>query len=125
MAADCVPILIVGERGIAAVHAGWRGVVAGVVRNAVRLVGATRAFAGPAIGPCCFEVGPDVARAFDGSARTDERHVDLWKAAENAAGGEVEFHAARVCTSCNPHLFFSHRRDRGGTGRQALVARLS
>ncbi|HVL80886.1 MAG TPA: polyphenol oxidase family protein [Actinomycetota bacterium] len=131
LVADCVPIFLGAPGRIAAVHAGWRGLVAGVVGNAVEAMGgAQEALAGPAIGPCCFEVGPEVVEAFTqrfGPAPvTDERHVDLWTAAELAArqAGVASFHAARLCTSCHPELFFSHRRDAGRTGRQALVAAL-
>jgi polyphenol oxidase len=127
--ADCVPVLLAAPGRVAAVHAGWRGMVGGVIGNAAEAMGgATEAFAGPAIGPCCFEVGPEVVQAFRdrfGEATVaDERHVDLWAAAEVAFGesGIGRFAAARLCTSCHADLFFSHRRDNGRTGRQALVA---
>jgi polyphenol oxidase len=125
LSADCVLLLMTGPGGIAVAHAGWRGLVAGVIENAIAAVGATEVFAGPAIGPCCFEVGPEVTAAFGERAPgsvVDDRHVDLWAAAE-AASGSVDFHAARLCTSCHADLFFSHRRDAGATGRQALLAR--
>jgi copper oxidase (laccase) domain-containing protein len=75
-------------------------------------------------------VGDDVtqpfADRFGPGPVTDQRHVDLWDAvmvaARSAGIGSVE--ACRLCTSCHPELFFSHRRDRGNTGRQALIARL-
>ncbi len=125
LSADCVLLAVAGPRGLAVVHAGWRGLVAGAVERAIAQVGATEVFAGPAIGPCCFEVGAEVvgtfARRFPASV-TDDRHVDLWVAAE-AASGDVRFAAARMCTSCHEELFFSHRRDRGRTGRQGLIAR--
>lgn len=124
--ADCVLLLLVGDERIAVAHAGWRGMVAGVVENAVRAISADTVYAGPAIGPCCFEVGPEVIEEFHGAAIADERHVDLWVAAETAArrAGAGTFHAARLCTSCEAGLFYSHRRDHGETGRQALIARL-
>jgi YfiH family protein len=130
VSADCVLLLCVGPGRFAVAHAGWRGAVAGVIENTVREVYATDVFAGPAIGPCCFEVGPEVIDAFRRTypdAIADERHVDLWRAAEIAAtqAGATSFHAARICTSCNPELFFSHRRDHGLTGRQALLATLA
>jgi YfiH family protein len=127
-AADCVPILLVGEHGIAAAHAGWRGLVAGVVEAAAAEVRATHAWAGPAIGPCCFEIRADAAgpigERFGPDVMTDARHADLWAAAELAAkaAGIERVCSARVCTSCEVELFFSHRRDGGRTGRQALVA---
>jgi polyphenol oxidase len=129
LSADCVLLLLTGSRRIGVAHAGWRGLIGGIVENAVGATDATEAFAGPAIGPCCFEVGPDVMEAFQKrypAAVVDDSHVDLWTAAETAgsrAGATVR--SARICTSCNPELFFSHRRDAGRTGRQALLARVS
>ena len=84
-------------------------------------------FAGPAIGPCCFEVGAEVIEAFAKkfpASVVDDSHVDLWTAAEMAASraGATSVRSARICTSCHPELFFSHRRDAGRTGRQALLA---
>ncbi len=124
ISADCVLVLAIGADRFGVAHAGWRGLAAGVIENIVRAVDATEVFAGPAIGPCCFAVGPEVIEAFPGAA-TDERHVDLWLAAEQAAkrAGAPSFRAARICTSCNADLFYSHRRDKGVTGRQALIAR--
>jgi polyphenol oxidase len=130
LSADCVLLLLIGPERIGVVHAGWRGVIAGVVENAVEATGATEAFAGPAIGPCCFEVGPEVVTAFSerfGPATVvDSRHVDLWTASEMAAkrAGVDVFQSARICTSCHHELFFSHRRDQGRTGRQALLAKI-
>lgn len=130
LSADCVLLLLGGPERVGCVHAGWRGISAGVVENAVAATRAEEVRAGPAIGPCCFEVGPEVVRAFERrypAAVIDERHVDLWVAAEAAAraAGAVAVRTARICTSCHPDLFFSHRRDRGRTGRQALLARVA
>lgn len=131
-AADCIPMLVLTAGRLCLAHAGWRGLVAGIVEQAVHAAGSEASvYAGPAIGPCCYEVGADVAEAFgaryEHSVTADGRHVDLWAAAEAAAqiAGAAAFFAARVCTSCHPELFFSHRRDAGRTGRQALIARLS
>ena len=103
-----------------------------MVENSVRAVGDKPAvFAGPAIGPCCYEVGPEVVEAFvdrfGRSVVTDGDRIDLWEAAGTAAlqAGADRFEAARTCTSCHAELFFSHRRDEGRTGRQALIARVS
>jgi len=129
LSADCVLGLFIGDREIAVAHAGWRGTVAGVVENAARAVDAHTVYLGPAIGPCCFEVGPEVVAAFRerfaDSVASDERHVDLWSAVDSAARGVgvVDVFSARLCTSCHADLFFSHRRDRGLTGRQGLIAR--
>jgi YfiH family protein len=127
LSADCVLLLAVGRDRLGVAHAGWRGLLEGVVGSAIEAIGADEVYAGPAIGPCCFEVSGDVIEAFASTypeAVTDERHVDLWAATEaaaRAAGAEV-VRAARICTSCHPGLFFSHRRDSGRTGRQALIA---
>ncbi|MEX2537266.1 MAG: polyphenol oxidase family protein [Actinomycetota bacterium] len=131
LSADCVLGLFVGDGRIAVAHAGWRGTVAGIVENAARAVGAHTVYLGPAIGPCCFEVGAEVVAAFEerfgAEVLGDERHVDLWSAAGIAArsAGVRDVFSARLCTSCHADLFFSHRRDRGRTGRQALIARLA
>jgi YfiH family protein len=131
MAADCVPVLVAGARRVALAHAGWRGLVAGVVENAVASVGAApTVFVGPAIGPCCYEVGGEVSDAFverfGSHVMADARHLDLWRAAADAAraAGAGAVSVAGLCTSCHPDLFFSHRRDAGTTGRQAIIARL-
>jgi YfiH family protein len=124
LSADCVLVLAVGADRFGVAHAGWRGLAAGIVENIVRAAGADEVYAGPAIGPCCFEVGREVIEALAGTA-TDGHHVDLWAAAEQAArrAGAERFYAARLCTSCHADLFYSHRRDKGRTGRQALIAR--
>lgn len=127
---DCLPILLVGDRRIAAAHAGWRGLVAGIVEAAVRAVEPAQVWIGPGIGPCCYEVDSeraDLIRARFGPDAARGRFADLWFAAEFAAStaGVPLVRSSRLCTSCHDDLFFSHRRDRGRTGRQALVARLA
>jgi hypothetical protein len=133
LGADCIPVLLVAPGRVAVVHAGWRGILAGVVENAVGAMnsrGKPHVFLGPAIGPCCYEVGAEVAGAFrDRFGREvfrDER-LDLCAAAASAAreGGSEDVASTGLCTSCHSELFFSHRRDKGRTGRQALLARLS
>ena len=125
---DCATMLLEGEDRIAAAHGGWRGLVAGIVEAAAEATGASRVWIGPAIGPCCFEIKQDAAAPlrdrFGPAVMADDQHADLWAAAEMAArsAGVADIHVARLCTSCHDRLFFSHRRDRGRTGRQALVA---
>ena len=141
LTADCVPVLIADPvgAGVAAVHAGWRGLVAGVLEQAVaaltsccsarpdRLVAAL----GPSIGPCCFEVGHDVADQFSAHfghdqgtvAQADPRpHVDLWRAARLALerAGLLPPHIADPpgCTMCAPDQFHSYRRDGARIGQQ-------
>jgi YfiH family protein len=144
--ADCMGILAWDAIGsaAAAVHAGWRGMVAGAVTVALDALLAQgvpaarlRVALGPRIGPCCFLVGPEVAEQFSADeVRSEGRRitVDLARAAQRqiARAGvrqDAVFDAAEVlpagaCTSCNPDLFFSHRRDLGRTGRSWGVVSL-
>jgi polyphenol oxidase len=120
LTADCLPVALSGHGRVGMVHAGWRGLAAGVLEAGVEAVGAVAAAIGPGIGPCCYEVGDDVRAVFGTSART----LDL-KAIARArleAAGVREVHDCGLCTSCDPERFFSHRRDRGVTGRQAGLA---
>jgi YfiH family protein len=120
LVADCLPVALAGPGRVGVVHAGWRGLAAGVVEAGAEAVGAVAAAIGPGIGPCCYEVGDDVRAVFGTSGRT----LDL-KAIARArleAAGVREIHDCGLCTSCDPERFFSHRRDRGVTGRQAGLA---
>ncbi|MFH1465996.1 MAG: polyphenol oxidase family protein [Pseudomonadota bacterium] len=137
--ADCVPILIAGPRGVAAIHAGWRGTVAGVIQAAVAALrvatghapGELRAAMGPAIGPCCFEVGPEVVAGLEAHAprelflhpRPGQRPaVDLRAVCrhiiEELGIGQVE--EIGPCTRCD-RRFHSWRRDGPAAGRQAAL----
>jgi YfiH family protein len=131
--ADCLSVAIVrangGAPGIAALHVGWRGLLAGILENAASILGSGRLAAaiGPGIGPCCYEVGPEVAGSFRerfGAHVVADGRLDLWRSAEVAleAAGVADVHRTDLCTACNPELFFSHRRDEGRTGRQGMVA---
>jgi hypothetical protein len=124
-AADCVPVLLAcdGGRRVAAVHAGWRGLVAGVLPEAVRLLGGARCVA--AIGPCLsiafFEVGPEVVEAFARAELGDairEREgaracIDLRLAAELqlARAGVAAIDSSDRCTYKHSEEFYSYRRD--------------
>ena len=121
LAADCVPVLLEGRGGIAALHAGWRGLVAGVLEQGVEAIApVSAAWIGPSIHACCYEVGTDVTEAFvrAGLPIADERHVDPSRAAHAALtrAGVTNIARSDECTSCLPN-YFSHRRD-GETGRQ-------
>jgi YfiH family protein len=125
MVADCLPVALVGPGGVAMAHCGWRGLAGGMIAKAADAVQAEAAAIGPGIGPCCYEVGDEVLGAFadlDGVARG--RMLDLTAVAtallEQAGVTEVE--SSGLCTSSNPDLFFSHRRDGERTGRQAGLA---
>ncbi|MEA2277484.1 MAG: purine-nucleoside/S-methyl-5-thioadenosine phosphorylase / adenosine deaminase [Solirubrobacteraceae bacterium] len=122
LVADCLPVALVAPGAVAMVHAGWRGLAAGALEAGVEAVGPGPVVAaiGPGIGPCCYEVGNDVRSVFGTSGRT----LDLKAIARDRlrAAGVQEIHDCDLCTSCDPERFFSHRRDRGVTGRQAGVA---
>jgi YfiH family protein len=137
--ADCLPILLVAPGVVAAVHCGWRGAAAGIARAAVAAVcragavGPDRVTAhlGPCIRSCCYEVGAEVAARFEPEARIpvgDRLHLDIPAATriELARAGvpEAAIHEVEACTSCEAQWFFSHRRDRGTTGRHWAVAAL-
>jgi YfiH family protein len=132
LTADCVPIAIArtdpARPAVAVLHAGWRGLLAGVVAAGVDALGpgSVAAAIGPSIGPCCYEVGAEVADPF-GPDVMRGRHLDLWAASERAlrAAGVERIERIDLCTACNPDLFFSHRRDRGVTGRQGVIARVA
>lgn len=121
--ADCVPVALSGPGGVAMLHCGWRGLAAGVVARGVAAVNATAAAVGPAIGPCCYEVGPEVLGAFAylGDGVAHDRMLDLSEVARRQLRevGVEQVESSELCTSCERELFFSHRRDAGRTGRQA------
>jgi YfiH family protein len=123
--ADCLPVALRGSKGVAMVHAGWRGLAGGILAAAAEAVEATAAAIGPGIGPCCYEVGGEVLGAFaDLPEVARGRMLDLPEVARQLLGraGVERVESTGLCTSCEPELFFSHRRDDGRTGRQAGIA---
>ena len=119
LSADCLPIVLVcangGRPALAVLHAGWRGLLAGIA-----------AIVGPGIGPCCYDIGDEVSAEFSrafGDGLTRGGRLDLWSAAERAllAAGCARVERLDLCTACAPERFFSHRRDRGITGRQGVI----
>jgi purine-nucleoside/S-methyl-5'-thioadenosine phosphorylase / adenosine deaminase len=134
LTADCLPVAIARQNGVpavAALHVGWRGLLAGIIESGVAALGGGRLAAaiGPGVGPCCYEVGDEVAQPFRerfGEEVVLGRRLDLAEAAERAlrAAGCEEVERVALCSSCEERLFFSHRRDRGRTGRQGIVAAL-
>ena len=125
--ADCLPIAVAAtgtERRLAVLHAGWRGLAEGVVAAGVAALGdePKAAVIGPAVGPCCYEVGAEVASLFDDDLTTDGR-LDLWTAAERALreAGVDRVDRIDVCTRDNPDLYFSHRRDGLARGVQGVI----
>lgn len=142
LTADCVPVLLYdpGCRVVAAIHAGWRGSVAGIVARTIALMREVygcrpeQLLAGiaPSIGKCCFEVGEEVVQAFQEKySDTDDfvfkgnqsgkYHIDLWEVnrrqllAAGLVAGNIE--VAGRCTVCSPEHFYSYRRDGSVAGR--------
>jgi polyphenol oxidase len=136
MSADCLPIALVRTNGdapaVAVLHAGWRGLLEGIVAAGVEALGTgtLAAAVGPAIGPCCYEVGEEVVAPYRerfGEDVVRDGHLDLWTSAERAlrAAGVTQVARFDRCTACEPQTFFSHRRDAGHTGRQGVIAYVS
>lgn len=122
LVADCYPVALSDGKRAAMLHCGWRPLAAGLIEKAVaRFDSPPAAAVGPGIGGCCYEVGPEVAEHFaDVEGALDGRLLDLRRvvaARLEAAGASGVEHLDR-CTSCEPELYFSHRRDDGVTGRQ-------
>jgi YfiH family protein len=127
LAADCMPIALIAGHSVGAVHAGWRGLAAGVLEAALarcrELDGlpVSRAVIGPSAGPCCYEVGPDVFASFGlpgAAARTIDLRAIAVERLEGAGVGEVE--VIDRCTICDER-YFSHRREGALAGRQAVI----
>lgn len=126
--ADCVPILLVDEthQAVAAVHAGWRGTAAGIVRRAIEAMGRRfgtspadlHAAIGPGIGKCCYEVGPEVAQVFGEQERTflDLPEINRGQLLDAGVTG-ARIYASNLCTQCRPEEFHSFRRDKEAAGR--------
>jgi polyphenol oxidase len=131
IAADCLPIAVAranGHAALALLHAGWQGLLEGIVHAGVAALGQGRlaAVVGPGIGPCCYVVRDDVAapfRATFGHWVVKDGRLDLWAAAEQALrrAGCDTVERTDLCTSCQPEFFFSHRRDVTRTGRQGVL----
>jgi polyphenol oxidase len=144
--ADCVPVYIVdtGTPAIAMVHAGWRGTVEGIAAEAVRRMAEVYgtkpqdcfAAVGPSIGPCCFEVSPEVAEQFDSrypgwelvTHGAGNPKVDLWRcnALQLLRSGipDGQIAVSSLCTACDTGTFYSHRREQGKTGVMAAFLEL-
>ncbi|MEQ9940668.1 purine nucleoside phosphorylase YfiH [Pectobacterium aroidearum] len=137
MTADCLPVLFCAINGdeVAAAHAGWRGLHAGVLEETLACFRAQptqiMAWLGPAIGPDAFEVGPEVRDAFiqhDSAAASAFRpegnkfFADIYQLARLRlrAAGVTQIFGGNACTVSEPHKFFSYRRD-GVTGRMASL----
>jgi len=135
LVADCLPVALGTDGAMAMVHAGWRGLAAGILEEGVRAVrelggaGEIVAIIGPGAGPCCYEVGEEVHTAFGGAYRIESpptRNIDLKAIACDRllAAGVSEVRVVAACTICDER-FFSYRREGAGAGRQGGVAWLS
>jgi polyphenol oxidase len=134
LTADCLPVALArttGRPALALLHVGRLGLLEGIVAAGVAALGGRVAAAvGPGIGPCCYEVGreirDDYRRGF-GNDVVRGRKLDLWTATDRALrdAGVDAIERTDLCTACHQELFFSHRRDRGITGRQGVIGYVS
>jgi polyphenol oxidase len=130
LTADCLPVALARRNGspaLALLHAGRQGLLEGVIEAGVAALGGEdlAAAVGPGIGPCCYEVGDEIAapyRARFGASALRGRNLDLWSVAERLLreSGVDAVERVDVCTACSAD-FFSHRRDNGVTGRQGVI----
>jgi YfiH family protein len=129
--ADCLPIALARRNGekpaLALLHAGRLGLLQGIVEAGVEALGGKlAAVIGPGIGPCCYEVGENIADAYRarfGAEALRGRNLDLWTVAERVlrTAGVETVERLDLCTACEPTRFFSHRRDGPVTGRQGVI----
>lgn len=140
--ADCAGTVIVDpvKKVVAAVHSGWRGIANKIPSISVKLMkkhfgsrpADLIAAVSPAIGPCCYEVGGDVLKmkrqkVYRGAfvQKGGGQYMDLWKGVRNLLEKEGlkanNIHICSMCTFDNPRLFYSHRRDKGRTGRMMAL----
>jgi purine-nucleoside/S-methyl-5'-thioadenosine phosphorylase / adenosine deaminase len=134
LTADCLPVALArqnGNPGLALLHAGRLGLLEGILEAGVAALGGGRiaAAVGPGIGPCCYEVGEEIADAYRARFGQDAlrgRNLDLWTVADRVLRGAGVERVERVdvCTACNTE-FFSHRRDGGLTGRQGVIGHVA
>jgi polyphenol oxidase len=128
--ADCLPVAVAGGGVVAMLHAGWRGLAAGVLEQGVLAVrelagpGPLSAVIGPGAAACCYEVGPEVHEAL--SVRREGSTIDLPSVARSKlkAAGVQDVRTVGACTICDPR-FYSHRREGALAGRQAGIAWLT
>ena len=133
--ADCVPIVIAGPNHLATIHAGWRGLAGKLLQTTLESLpedpDRMRAWIGPAIGACCYEVGPEVASQVVAASgpeveisRQPRPHLDLAAAAalQLARAGVTKLHTVRACTRCTPDSLWSYRRDGPAAGRNWTFA---
>ena len=133
--ADCVPVVVEGKGHLALIHAGWRGLAQRVIAATLAQLPSDRqslkAWIGPAIGPCCYEVGWEVAEEVASTSHpgvirpgNDRPHLDLAEAtrAQLQEGGVGAVRTLAICTRCSPEWLWSYRRDRPDEGRNWTFA---
>jgi YfiH family protein len=133
--ADCLPIVVAGPSHLTTIHAGWRGLAGHLIEKTLDELneepGKVCAWIGPAIGPCCYEVGPDVANQVVAASSPEvelSRHprpyLDLTKAAavQLTRAGVRNLRTVPVCTRCSPKWLWSYRRDGDRAGRNWTFA---
>ncbi len=127
--ADCVPVALVGEGLTSIVHSGWRGTLSGISAKAASGMGTeVRAYIGPGIRRCCYEVSQELADRFSGRFGEEVvsgRYLSLPEAIRRnlEEAGVEEIHDLGLCTGCRTDLFYSHRKEGPRTGRNlAAVA---
>lgn len=132
--ADCLPVYLFDpiHNAIGLIHAGWKGTAQKIVSFAVHNLQnhfktqpeELRAYFGPSIGPCCYEVGVDVSQHFSHHVMNKNR-LDLWKANRDLlveSGVKTDhIYISGLCTSCYSDWFFSHRKSGGRTGRMMAI----
>ncbi|MBU1535941.1 peptidoglycan editing factor PgeF [Myxococcota bacterium] len=144
--ADCLPLLLYAPGGVAALHGGWRSVIAGILQEGIALLGEQtganpRDFhlaIGPGIGPCCFEVGPEVTLQFRDQnleehilslPGKEKEHIDLPGAVKSLAlrAGlmPTNIWSSNLCTMCRDDLFYSYRRQGWPTGQMMGIIGLN
>ena len=132
--ADCVPVALVGDGVVAMVHSGWRGTLKGISGKAVKEMGdhpsSVRAYIGPGIRRCCYEVSDEIAAKFAGRFGrdvVDGRMLSLPASirADLHEAGLTEIHDLGLCTGCRTDLFYSHRKEGPKTGRNLAVIALN
>ena len=130
--ADCVPVLLASDCGLVAAHAGWRGLAHSILPAALENLRAVAscsitAWIGPTIGPCCYEVGADVAQAVCAASSSrvaqdgprGRPHLNLALAAriQLERSDSVQVHTVGACTRCDEARLWSYRREGPGAGR--------
>ena len=130
LAADCLPVALGSSRAVAMLHAGWRGIAAGVLEEGVRALrelggaGEIAAVIGPGAGACCYAVGSEVHTALTGVPREGPIELRAIVRGRLLGAGVGEVRDVEACTICDER-FFSHRREGERAGRQMGVAWLS